>query len=92
MCVQAFIGSAIYGITGAILAELFVARVRCSGISLGYQMAGMLGGAPAPLIATYLIRWSGGGIWSVATYLAASSLITFVAVFAVSRRKSVAMA
>jgi MHS family shikimate/dehydroshikimate transporter-like MFS transporter len=91
MCVQAFIGSALYGITGAILAELFIARVRCSGISLGYQIAGMLGGAPAPIIATYLIHWSGGATWSVATYLAASSLITLVAVFVASHRKSVAI-
>jgi metabolite-proton symporter len=92
MCIQGFIASALYGITGAILAELFVPRVRCSGISLGYQMAGILGGAPAPIIATYLIHWSGGAIWSVATYLAASSVITFAAVFAVSRRKGAAMA
>ena len=87
MFVQAFIASALYGITGAILAELFMARVRCSGISLGYQMAGLLGGAPAPIIATYLIHWSGGATWSVATYLAASSLITLVALFVASHRK-----
>jgi MFS transporter, MHS family, shikimate and dehydroshikimate transport protein len=90
MCVQALIASALYGITGAILAGLFVARVRCSGISLGYQTAGMLGGAPTPIIATYLIHWSGGATWSVATYLAASSLITLVAVLVASHRKSVA--
>jgi MHS family shikimate/dehydroshikimate transporter-like MFS transporter len=90
MCVQAFFASALYGITGAILAELFVARVRCTGISLGYQVAGMLGGAPAPIIATYLIHWSGGATWSVATYLAASSLITLVAVYVASHRQSVA--
>jgi Na+/melibiose symporter-like transporter len=88
MSVSAFIGSALYAITGAILAELFVARVRYSGISLGYQMAGMLGGAPAPIIATYLIRWSGGATWSIATFLAASALITFVAVLGASHRKS----
>jgi MHS family shikimate/dehydroshikimate transporter-like MFS transporter len=91
MCIEALIASALYGITGAILAELFVARVRCSGISLGYQMAGMLGGAPAPIIATYLIHWSGGATWSVATYLAASSLITLVAVYVASRGQSVAI-
>ncbi|HWX28379.1 MAG TPA: MFS transporter [Steroidobacteraceae bacterium] len=90
VCVQGFIASALYGITGAILAELFVARVRCSGISLGYQIGGMLGGAPAPIIATYLIHWSGGATWSVATYLAASSVITLVAVCVASHRQSVA--
>jgi predicted MFS family arabinose efflux permease len=86
MCASTFIGSALYGVTGVILAELFVARVRCSGISCGYQIAGMLGGAPAPFIATYLIHWSAGATWSVATYLAASSLITLIAVHAASRR------
>lgn len=85
MGVWSFIGSALYGITGAILAELFIVRVRCSGISLGYQAAGMLGGAPAPIIATYLIHRSGGAMWSVATYLGATSLITLGAVLAARR-------
>jgi MFS transporter, MHS family, shikimate and dehydroshikimate transport protein len=91
MFTSSFVGSALYGITGAILAGLFVPSVRCSGISLGYQMAGMLGGAPAPLIATYLIHWSGGAPWSVATYLAASSLITLLAVYVASHRQGVAI-
>jgi MFS transporter, MHS family, shikimate and dehydroshikimate transport protein len=91
MSVWAFVGSALYGITGAILAELFAPRMRCSGISLGYQIAGMLGGAPAPIIATYLIHWSSGATWSIATYLAASSLITLVAVYVASERQSVAI-
>jgi hypothetical protein len=51
----------------------------------------MLGGAPAPIIATYLIHWSGGAMWSVATYLTASSLITLVAVYVASHRQSVAI-
>ena len=87
MSVWAFVGSALYGITGAMLAELFAPRMRCSGISLGYQIAGMLGGAPAPIIATYLIHWSSGATWSIATYLAASSLITLVAVYIASQRQ-----
>jgi MFS transporter, MHS family, shikimate and dehydroshikimate transport protein len=91
MSVWAFVGSALYGITGAMLAELFAPRMRCSGISLGYQIAGMLGGAPAPIIATYLIHWSSGATWSIATYLAASSLITLVAVCVASQRQSVAI-
>ena len=91
MSVWAFVGSALYGITGAMLAELFAPRMRCSGISLGYQIAGMLGGAPAPIIATYLIHWSSGATWSIATYLAASSLITLVAVYIASQRQSVAL-
>jgi predicted MFS family arabinose efflux permease len=88
MCVLAFIANALYGITGAILAGLFVARVRCTGISLGYQMAGMLGGALTPIIATYLVKRSGGAAWSVAICLGASALITLVAVYTASRRQN----
>lgn len=71
----------LYGLVGAILAELFEPRVRCSGISLGYQMAGLLGGAPTPFIATFLIHRSGGGTWSVATYGAITAVISLVAVY-----------
>ncbi len=79
-------GCALYGITGVLLAELFEARVRYSGISFGYQMAGMIAGAPTPFIATALIHWSGGRSWPVATYLAAGALISLVAICLVSDR------
>jgi MHS family shikimate/dehydroshikimate transporter-like MFS transporter len=82
---------ALYGITGALLSELFETRLRYSGISVGYQMAGMLSGAPAPFVATALIHWSGGASWSVATYLAANALITLIAVCLVSDRHRVAI-
>jgi MFS family permease len=78
---------ALYAVTGVLLAELFETRVRYSGISFGYQMAGMLGGAPAPIISTALIHWAGGASWPVATYLAASAFITFVAVCLASKRE-----
>src|SRR3712207_8412135 len=61
MSLWTFSAGALYGITGALISELFEARVRYSGISLGYQMAGGLGGALAPLIATALVQWAGGG-------------------------------
>jgi MFS transporter, MHS family, shikimate and dehydroshikimate transport protein len=86
-----FAGAALYGITGVLLAELFEARVRYSGISFGYQMAGMLAGAPAPIIAAALVQWAGGRSWPVATYLAAGSLISLVAVWRVSDRYRVAI-
>ena len=86
MCAWTFCAGALYGITGAFIAELFEARVRYSGISFGYQMAGMLGGALAPIIATALIQWAGGASWPVATYLAANSLISLVAVYLASER------
>jgi MFS family permease len=81
MSLWTFWAGALYGITGVFIAELFEARVRYSGISFGYQMAGMLGGALAPIIATALIGWAGGASWPVATYLAANSLVSLVAIY-----------
>lgn len=86
MSVAAVGMGSLYGIVGAILAELFEPRVRCSGISLGYQIAALLGGAPTPFIATFLIHRSGGSTWSVATYLAATALISLIAVYVVAGR------
>lgn len=86
MSVAAIGMGSLYGIVGAILAELFEARVRCSGISLGYQWAALLGGAPTPFIATFLIHRTEGNAWSVATYLAATALISLVAVYLAANR------
>jgi MFS transporter, MHS family, shikimate and dehydroshikimate transport protein len=81
-----FSAGALYGITGTLISELFEARVRYSGISLGYQMAAVFGGAMAPLIATALVQWAGGASWPVATYLFAMSFISLAAVFLASER------
>jgi MHS family shikimate/dehydroshikimate transporter-like MFS transporter len=89
MCLWTFSAGALYGVTGALISELFEARVRYSGISLGYQMAGVLGGALAPLIATALVQWAGGASWPVATYLFAMSFISLAAVFLASERFNV---
>jgi MFS family permease len=43
-----------YGPQAALIAESFTGRRRYSGASLGYQLASVIAGGPAPLIATYL--------------------------------------
>ena len=43
-----------YGPQAALIAEAFTPRLRYSGASLGYQLASMIAGGPAPLIATAL--------------------------------------
>ena len=86
MSLWTFSAGALYGVTGVLISELFEARIRYSGISLGYQMAGVLGGALAPLIATVLLQWAGGATWPVATYLFAMSFISLAAVFFASER------
>ena len=42
------------GTEGALITEAFTPRLRYSGSSLGYQLASVFAGGPAPLIATAL--------------------------------------
>jgi MFS transporter, MHS family, shikimate and dehydroshikimate transport protein len=86
MCAWIFAEGALYGITGVYIAELFPVRLRYSGISFGYQGAGVLGGGLAPMIATALTQWAGGASWPVATYLAGIAVIGLVAVCLASDR------
>jgi metabolite-proton symporter len=44
----------LYGPQAALIAESFPPRLRYSGASLGYQLASIIAGGPAPLIATWL--------------------------------------
>ncbi|MGH8142115.1 MAG: MFS transporter [Steroidobacteraceae bacterium] len=70
--------SMVYGPEAALIAECFTARLRYSGASLGYQLASLIAGGPAPLIATYLvIRYRSG--FAVAAYIAVCAVISIVA-------------
>jgi MFS family permease len=43
-----------YGPEAALIAESFSPRLRYSGTSIGYQLASIIAGGPAPIIATWL--------------------------------------
>ena len=47
--------AAMYGPQAAFIAEMFPTQVRYTGASMGYQLAGIIGGALAPIIATALL-------------------------------------
>ena len=63
------------GVMGSFYPELFGTRVRYSGASLGFQLAGMFGGASAPLIATTLFGLSGGS-GLIVVYLAGACAVS----------------
>jgi hypothetical protein len=69
-----------YGPMAAFVAELYDTRVRCSGASVGYQVAAVFGGAPAPLIATVLVSRF-GSTTPVALYVIATAALAFVSAF-----------
>ena len=50
-----FSHAAMYGPQASFIAEMFPTKVRYTGASMGYQLAGILGGALAPIISVALI-------------------------------------
>ena len=67
-----------YGPQAALFAELFATKVRYSGASLGYQLASVIAGGPAPLIATALLAATGSG-YTIAVYIAFCAVVTIIA-------------
>jgi hypothetical protein len=75
--VALLIHSAMYGPQGAFVAEQFSVRLRYTGSSLAYTLAGVIGGAPAPLLFTALLAWT--GTWpALAVYIAVTAVITVI--------------
>ncbi len=68
-----------YGPQSALYAEMFPARVRYSGVSIGYALGSIIGGAFAPLIAELLLQRTGQS-WSIGVYIAVLAVISFAAV------------
>jgi MFS family permease len=69
------IASLVFTPMGAYLPELFDTRFRYSGVSLSSNVAAVLGGGLAPIIATALLVGTGSP-WSVTGYLAAVALLS----------------
>jgi MFS family permease len=67
-----------YGPQAALIAESFTPRLRYSGASLGYQLASIIAGGPAPLIATWLFATYKSG-YAISIYIAICAIISFVA-------------
>jgi MFS family permease len=67
-----------YGPEAALIAESFTPRLRYSGSSLGYQLASIIAGGPAPIIATWLFATYKTG-FAIAIFMAACAVISLVA-------------
>jgi MHS family shikimate/dehydroshikimate transporter-like MFS transporter len=69
-----------FGIGAPWYSELFTARLRYSGASLGFQVGAALSGGLTPLIAASLMAWSGGATWPVSLFLIFCACVTLTAV------------
>ncbi|WOX25056.1 MFS transporter [Streptomyces solicathayae] len=66
-----------FAVVAAYLPELYEPRVRCTGAAVGYNLAGVLGGALTPIVATAVSGTGGSGPpWAVATYLTLVALLS----------------
>jgi metabolite-proton symporter len=67
-----------YGPQAALIAETFPSHLRYSGASLGYQLASIIAGGPAPLIAAWLFGQFHTP-YAIAWYIAACAVISLAA-------------
>jgi MFS family permease len=72
----------LYGLQAALIAEQFATPYRYTGASLGYQLASVTAGGPAPLVATYLLANHGpvAPYLLIALYLVALSVVSFISI------------
>ena len=71
--------AAMYGPQASFIAEMFPTKVRYTGASMGYQLAGILGGALAPIISVALIDRYDTSL-AVSAYVVAVLVLTTVCV------------
>jgi hypothetical protein len=71
--------SAMYGPQASFLAELFPAKIRYSGASLGYQLASVFAGGMSLPVSTALLAWQHNKPWAVSLYIISFCLVTIVA-------------
>ena len=70
-----------FGPEAAWVAELFPARLRYSGASLGFQLGAALSGGLTPMLASALLLWT-GATWSISVYLIGAAVVTLAATIA----------
>ncbi len=78
-----------YGPAGALLPEMFATRYRYTGAGMAYNLAGVIGGGTAPILATQLTESSGSG--AVGLMLAGFGALSFVCALALPETRNRSM-
>ncbi|WP_299737496.1 MFS transporter [Pseudonocardia sp. 73-21] len=74
-----------YGPQAALIAESFGANIRYSGAGIGYQLASVIAGGPAPLIAAAILAGTGSSTW-ISVYILGCCVVSLVALVLLPRR------
>ena len=74
-----------YGPLGTTLSELFPTRVRYTGSSMTFNLAGIFGASLAPYIATWLAQ--NYGLQYVGYYVVVAAVLTLAGLFAIRETK-----
>jgi MFS family permease len=80
-----------YGPQAALIAENFGTNVRYSGAGLGYQLASVIAGGPAPLIATWILKNTGSSI-GISWYIVGCCVVSMIALILMPRHAQPAAA
>jgi MHS family shikimate/dehydroshikimate transporter-like MFS transporter len=83
LCIAQFFLGMMYGPQAALFSEMFSARVRYSGASIGYQGASVFAGGLAPIIMVWLLESTGTSL-SVSFYMFLMAAITFFSVYLIT--------
>jgi MFS family permease len=74
-----------YGPQAALIGESFPTHLRYGGAGLGYQLASVFAGGPAPLLATWLLHETGTP-YSISVYIVIAAVITVLCCLALKDR------
>jgi metabolite-proton symporter len=77
-----------YGPQAALIAESFGANLRYSGAGVGYQLASVIAGGPAPLIAAAILAKTHSSV-GISWYIVGCCALAFVALLVMPRRSPV---
>src|SRR4051812_1407569 len=66
-----------YGPQAALISETFGTGVRYSGAGLGYQLASVIAGGPAPLIAAAILAATSSSVW-ISLYIVGCAVVSMI--------------
>ncbi|MEU6265222.1 MFS transporter [Saccharopolyspora shandongensis] len=85
--VSLIVHAVMYGPQAALIAESFGTNIRYSGAGLGYQLASVIAGGPAPLIAAAVLQATGSST-GISWYIVLCAVISLIALLLMPRRST----